>query len=117
MIQIKRVYDEPAATDGLRILVDRLWPRGVTKERAALDAWPKEIAPSPELRTWFNHEPERFNEFAVRYLSELSHNPALPDLRDILSQHKTVTLLYGATDTKINHAVVLQRFLEKDHEV
>lgn len=110
-IQIKRVYDEPAATDGYRILVDRLWPRGLSKERAMLDEWLKEVAPSVDLRTWFGHKPERFNEFAVRYVSELESNPAVQLLEHAAQNHKTVSLLYAAHDPKINHAQVLLEYL------
>ena len=113
MIQIKRVYDPPAKADGFRVLVDRLWPRGLTKDKAAVDEWHKEIAPSPELRTWFGHEPERFAEFRVRYLEELRANPALQDFLALLAKHSTVTLLYGANDPNVNHAVVLLEFCQK----
>lgn len=114
MIQIKRVYDLPKASDGYRILVDRLWPRGVTKERAVLDEWLKGAAPSPELRVWFGHKPERFEEFSRKYLVELEENKAVQNkLRDIKEQHKTVTLLYAAHDPRINHAVVLQSFIDQ----
>lgn len=93
------------------MLVDRLWPRGVSKERAALDEWLKEVSPSPELRVWFNHDPEKFTEFSKRYKEELRHNPAVDELRKIVGAHKTVTLLYGAKDPRVNHAVVLRDFL------
>lgn len=112
-VKIKRIYDEPAKEDGLRLLVDRLWPRGVSKERAALDGWTKEIAPSPELRVWFNHDPKKFEEFAAKYEAELASNPMLKDFRDKIKDHKTVTLLYGAKDPAVNHALVLKNFLEK----
>lgn len=110
-VVIKRVYDEPAAADGYRVLVDRLWPRGVSKQRAALDAWLKDIAPSPQLRTWFGHKPERFAAFSARYDAELKTNPAVDELRQIIKEHDTVTLLYGARDPKINHAIVLLKYL------
>ena len=110
-VAIKRIYEEPAAGDGYRVLVDRLWPRGVSKERAQLDGWLKDVAPSPELRTWFGHKPERFEEFRARYEEELKTNPAADELRTIIKEHKTVTLLYGARDPKINHAAVLLNFL------
>jgi len=113
MVQIKRIYDLPKVSDGYRILVDRLWPRGVTKESAALDEWLKDAAPSPELRKWFSHKPDRFEEFSRKYLIELEENKPLQDkLRDVKGQHKTVTLLYAARDPQINHAVVLQGFVE-----
>lgn len=108
---IKRVYDEPAADDGFRVLVDRLWPRGVSKQRAALDAWMKDLAPSPELRMWFDHKPERFAEFSARYTDELSRSPAVAELQSQAAEYKTVTLVYAAHDPKINHAVVLRQYL------
>lgn len=109
-LAIKRVYDPPAATDGYRVLVDRLWPRGLTKAAAKLDLWAKDLAPSPDLRKEFNHRPERFPEFRHHYLSELSRNPAVAAFRAELKRPK-VTLLYGAHDTANNHAVVLKEFL------
>lgn len=105
------MYDEAGKDDGYRVLVDRLWPRGLSKEKAALDVWLKEIAPSPELRTWFGHDPKRFNEFSVRYEQELAHNPAVEKLRAIISGNPQVTLLYAAHDTEVNHAKVLLTFL------
>lgn len=110
-VVIKRIYDEPTSTDDLRVLVDRLWPRGVSKERAALDAWLKDIAPSPDLRVWFNHDPERFAEFSARYTDELSHNSAVTELQKLAAGHATITLLYAAHDPAINHAIVLQQYL------
>jgi uncharacterized protein YeaO (DUF488 family) len=106
-VKIKRIYDEPAADDGYRVLVDRLWPRGVSKERAALDEWMKDVAPSPDLRTWFGHKPERFAEFSARYESELQTNAAAKKLGELIKQHDNVTLLYAAHDPKVNHALVL----------
>ena len=106
---IKRVYDRPAKSDGMRILVDRLWPRGVKKNDARLDCWMKEVAPSQELRKWFGHEPERFAEFKRRYRKELSKK-ALAELRR-LGKGKTVTLLYGARDPEMNQAAVLLSLL------
>ena len=111
--RIKRVYDEPADGDGYRALVDRLWPRGVTKKRAALDEWCKDIAPSSELRTWFDHDPAKFDEFSARYEDELAQNPAVGELLVRVKDQSVVTLLYGAKDSQVNHAVVLARFLEK----
>ncbi len=106
VFRIKRVYEPAARGDGIRVLVDRLWPRGVKKADADLDHWMKEVAPSARLRTWFGHKPERFAVFARRYRRELAANPALPDLRK-LGRGKTVTLLYGARDPEVNHARVL----------
>jgi uncharacterized protein YeaO (DUF488 family) len=111
-IAIKRVYDPSAAGDGYRVLVDRLWPRGLTKEAADLDLWAKDLAPSPDLRKEFNHQPERFAEFTHHYLGELSKNPAVALFRAELKRPK-VTLLYGAHDRANNHAVVLADFLRK----
>jgi len=111
-IAIKRVYDPPALDDGYRVLVDRLWPRGLTKEAAALDLWAKDLAPSPDLRKEFNHQPERFAEFTHHYLGELSKNPAAAAFRAELKRPK-VTLLYGAHDRANNHALVLAGFLQK----
>jgi uncharacterized protein YeaO (DUF488 family) len=112
-LKIKRIYDEPSKTDGKRVLVDRLWPRGVSKQRAALDLWLKDVAPSPGLREWFGHKPERFKEFGLKYDEELSKNPAVDELRKLIADNKQVTLLYAAKDPEVNHALVLQRFLEK----
>ena len=110
-IEIKRVYDKPSRTDGTRILVDRLWPRGLKREDAALDHWAKDLAPSSELRKWFDHKPERFEEFARRYRSELKHNPAIETARAYAKGH--MTLLYAARDPACNHAVVLADYLRK----
>jgi uncharacterized protein YeaO (DUF488 family) len=109
-IAVKRVYDPAAPADGLRILVDRLWPRGLRKETVALDHWSKEVAPSTELRKWFDHRPERFPEFERRYRDELAENS---HVKDLLAQvgHAHATLLYAARDPRINHAVVLAEFL------
>lgn len=112
-VSIKRIYEPALSADGYRVLVDRLWPRGVSKERAALDLWLKDVAPSPELREWFGHKPERFKEFAAKYEHELSNSSTIADLRTICKQHKQVTLLYAAHDPEINHAVVLRSFLAK----
>jgi uncharacterized protein YeaO (DUF488 family) len=110
-LRIKRVYEPPAPDDGVRILVDRLWPRGLSKEAAALDHWFKDIAPSPELRTWFDHREDRFDEFKQRYRLELKANPALADFRKLTKSGK-VTLLYAAHDQKVNHAVVLADYIQ-----
>lgn len=109
--QIKRAYEEPAADDGWRVLVDRLWPRGLKKEAAELDAWLKDVAPTPDLRTWWDHDPDRMEEFAARYRAELDDNPALDQLRRMGQVHDTVTLLYAARDTHVNHARVLVEVL------
>ncbi|HKR81999.1 MAG TPA: DUF488 domain-containing protein [Candidatus Saccharimonadales bacterium] len=113
MLRIKRIYDEPAKSDGMRVLVDRLWPRGVSKQRAALDLWLKEIAPSSALRQWFGHEPQKFEAFRKKYMAELAQNPAVAQLQALAAKNPRLTLLYAAKDPVINHAVVLQKFLEK----
>lgn len=110
--QIKRIYEPVESSDVIRILVDRLWPRGVTKSKAHLDHWLKEVAPSPRLRLWFGHKPERFAEFKKRYVEELAANPELAELRK-LGKSGLVTLLYGARDPNVNHAVVLQDVLRR----
>jgi uncharacterized protein YeaO (DUF488 family) len=110
-IAIKRVYDKRTSADGMRVLVDRLWPRGVSKDAAALDLWCKEIAPTPELRTWFDHREDRFAEFKKRYLIELRSNPAVPELVADIGKQKA-TLLYAAHDEAFNHAVVLADYLQ-----
>lgn len=108
-IHIKRVYDQPAASDGYRVLVDRLWPRGLTKERAALDRWLKEIAPSTDLRKWF-HETGDYDAFAARYRAELAGNPgAVAELRAIVAEHSDVTLLYSTHDESHNHAEIIRQ--------
>lgn len=115
MFKVKRIYEEPTSNDGYRILVDRLWPRGVSKEHAALDEWDKDVAPSPDLRTWFGHEPERFEEFSVRYKAELDDNRAAVErLKGLEKEHGTVTLLYAAHDPAVNHARVLLDYLSED---
>jgi len=111
MFHIKRVYDDPSDTDGFRVLVDRLWPRGLSKERARLDEWLKEIAPTTQLRTWFGHDPQKFSEFARRYRAELDENPEVAVLRSLGEQHDRVCLLYSAHDTEANQAVVLRDYL------
>ncbi len=110
--QIKRIYESALPSDGSRILVDRLWPRGVKKTDGHLDGWLKEVAPSPELRLWFDHVPAKFAEFSKRYKAELARNPAVGELRK-LGSRKRVTLLYAAHDPEINHARVLLSVLQK----
>ncbi len=111
-IGIKRVYEPAAESDGLRVLVDRVWPRGMTKEKAALDLWLKEIAPSTGLRTWFGHDPARWAEFKTRYAAELNVNgEAVARLRGLIAEGP-VTLLYSAHDAEHNQAVALLGYLE-----
>lgn len=113
-IHIKRVYDAASRDDGWRVLIDRLWPRGVSKEEARLDDWQKEVAPTDELRKWFSHQPERFDEFKKRYREELQHNQAVAALLEEALGHPKLTLLYGAHDPIHNQAVVLQEYLREE---
>lgn len=113
MVKLKRVYDPPSRDDGKRILVDRLWPRGIKKNEARIDEWLKEIAPSDGLRKWFSHEPSKWQEFKRRYMDELKKQHAI--LERLVSEAKkgTITLLYAAKDREHNNAVVLKEMLEK----
>ena len=108
----KRIYEPVAPDDGQRVLVDRIWPRGISHERAALDAWIPDVAPSTELRRWFAHDPKRWRAFQTRYRAELDDNPHLEELR-ALGRRGTVTLLYGARDRERNQAVVLAAILNQ----
>jgi uncharacterized protein YeaO (DUF488 family) len=110
-IRIKRAYEEPDPRDGMRILVDRLWPRGLTKEKAKIDLWLKDLAPSTELRKWFAHDPAKWPEFQVRYQEELKNNQELLLHLRHEAARGTVTLVYGAKDQQHNEAVILQRLL------
>lgn len=111
-INVKRVYEDPAATDGCRVLVDRLWPRGVSKEKAALDHWFKELAPSNELRRWYGHDPAKWDEFRRRYRAELEANEAaVSAMRDLVEADRSVTLLFGSKETRYNNAVALAEYL------
>ena len=112
-VDIKRVYEQAADGDGVRILVDRLWPRGVSKERAALSGWLKDVAPSPDLRRWWHHDPDRFDDFARRYRTELDDNPALGDLLSIAREHDRTTLVYAAKDPAVNHALILRDYIRQ----
>ncbi len=113
MLKIKRIYDQPSASDGTRVLVDRLWPRGLTKEKARLDDWMKEIAPSDELRKWFGHDEEKWQEFKRRYKSELETKTDLIQKLKSASKKGTVTLLFSAKDEENNNAAVLKEVLEQ----
>jgi uncharacterized protein YeaO (DUF488 family) len=110
-IHIKRIYEPPKASDGTRILVDRLWPRGVARDEARIDAWIKDVAPSDALRRWYSHDPEKWPEFRVRYITELKHNPAVVELQGRAAKSKTITLLFAGKDKLCNNATVLQEFL------
>jgi|SRR5580698_4681154 uncharacterized protein YeaO (DUF488 family) len=112
-IQLKRVYEAPSKSDGTRILVDRLWPRGLTKEKASVDLWLKEVAPSTELRKWFAHDPAKWPEFKARYKAELKRNSAHLALLKQAVLRGPATLLYGAKDTQHNEAIVLQDLLSR----
>ena len=116
MLRTKRIYAEPAPEDGKRYLVDRLWPRGISKARASLDAWLKDVAPSQELRNWFDHDPARWEAFQERYQAELRQGAAW-ELVEKLSRESlqgTVTLLYAAKDESLNNAVCLKQFIENN---
>lgn len=111
-IYLKRAYDLPEKKDGVRVLVDRLWPRGVTKSEAKIDLWLKELTPSTELRKWFGHDPKKWLDFQQKYRAELKDNPTLSKIR-LLSSHEEVTLIYAAKDQLHNHALVLKQVLDQ----
>ncbi|MGB2590449.1 MAG: DUF488 domain-containing protein [Candidatus Acidiferrum sp.] len=114
MIKIKRVYEKPSREDGWRVLVDRLWPRGMTKEAAHVDVWMKDVGPSDALRKWFGHDPARWNDFQKKYRSELAKKKDLTaELKTMARKHGTLTLLFGAKDEEHNQAVVLADALKK----
>jgi uncharacterized protein YeaO (DUF488 family) len=112
MIRLKRAYEKPSRDDGSRILVERLWPRGLTKERAAVDLWLKEVAPTPELRKWFGHDPAKWEQFQKRYWKELEEKKEAIQLLKQKGKQGTVTLVYAARDEEHNGALALKRFLE-----
>jgi uncharacterized protein YeaO (DUF488 family) len=113
MIRVRRIYDEPAESDGTRILVDRFWPRGLPREEVRIDLWMKDISPSDGLRCWFRHDPERWDEFCRRYFEELDDkSDAVERLREI-SDRGRVTLLFAASDESHNNAAALRRYLEE----
>jgi uncharacterized protein YeaO (DUF488 family) len=112
-INLKRVYESPSPDDGYRVLVERLWPRGVSRERAHVDLWMKDAGASPELRVWFGHDPEKWDEFRKRYFEEIRKRPAvLRELNDVVRSKKIVTFLFAARDEQHNNAVALKEFLE-----
>jgi len=115
MIRLKRVYSEVSPADGIRILVDRVWPRGISKRRAHIIAWRKDLAPSTPLRKWFGHEPSRWAEFRRRYQAELNRSDVIEDVLNLagISRQRTITLLYSAADEQHNQAVVLKDLLER----
>ncbi|MDP1644885.1 MAG: DUF488 domain-containing protein [Thiobacillus sp.] len=110
-IRVKRVYEAPSSGDGMRILVDRLWPRGLTKEKAHVDLWLKELAPSTELRKWFNHDPAKWEEFQQRYVQELRQQPAVLERLTELIGSGSATLLFGSKEERFNDAVALKAFM------
>lgn len=110
---IKRIYDEPCGTDGLRIFVDRLWARGLTKEKAKIDLWEKDVAPSSDLRKWYAHDVAKFEEFKKRYIAELDANPKAVEFKNkVLQQNGKVTLLFGAKDLEHSNAAVLAEWIK-----
>jgi len=111
-IRIKRVYEEYSKSDGFRILVDRLWPRGLTKQVAQVDLWMKEIAPSNELRKWYHQDMTQWALFRKKYLAELKHSASVGDLKSVCAKHNVVTLLYGSKDEEHNHALILVDILK-----
>jgi uncharacterized protein YeaO (DUF488 family) len=112
-INLKRVYETPAKEDGTRVLVDRLWPRGLTKQKAKIDLWLKDIAPSTELRKWFGHDPEKWKEFRKRYQKELKENKEQIEILKEQQKKGPVTLVYGARDQEHNEAIVLKELFSK----
>jgi uncharacterized protein YeaO (DUF488 family) len=111
-IKVKRIYDQAEQEDGHRILVDRLWPRGVSKERAAIISWEKELAPTPELRAWFGHKPELWPEFQMRYKEEMKKNAFIDMFVKKHKNYKIITLLYAGKDESHSHVLLLQKYLE-----
>lgn len=112
-VRIERVYGSKPKPGEYRVLVDRVWPRGESKATLKLDRWDRDVAPSTQLRKWFGHIPEKFNEFEKKYRAELDKNPATRQLKDALKTHENVVLLYGSKDEKHNQAVVLQKYLSR----
>ena len=114
MIKLKRAYEKPAKDDGERILVERLWPRGLRKNEAKVDLWLKDIAPSAELRKWFGHDPDKWDEFRIRYKKELKANKELIEQLQRKAENGAITFVYAARDEERNSALLLKQFLEKD---
>ncbi len=114
-LRVKRVYEEPEGADGERILVDRIWPRGISKDKARLSGWRKELAPSNDLRKWFGHDPERWEKFKERYRAELEEAGKMEEVREIsdTAEQGNVTLIFGAKDTEYNNARALEAFIRK----
>jgi uncharacterized protein YeaO (DUF488 family) len=112
MIQLKRAYEPPSEQEGYRVLIDRIWPRGVKKEELAVDAWLKEIAPSSDLRKWFDHDPKKWQEFCTRYKAELKDRQDVIEFLKEKSEDGVLTLVFGAKDTRYNNAVALKQYLD-----
>src|SRR5512143_2416872 len=112
MIKIKRVYDSPSREDGKRILIDRLWPRGVKKDELHIDEWMKDVAPSGDLRKWFGHDPAKWDEFKIRFFAELKNKKDLVDKLAGMARKGRVTLLFGSKEERLNNAVALKEYLE-----
>jgi uncharacterized protein YeaO (DUF488 family) len=117
MLKIKRVYDPPSSADGKRILIDRLWPRGLRKEDAHIHEWRKDVAPSSELRRWFGHDPEKWDEFRERFFKELQGKQGAVDVIVGLAQNGTVSLMYGSKEERFNNAVALKEYIESRFQV
>jgi uncharacterized protein YeaO (DUF488 family) len=115
-VLIKRIYEPVSPGDGYRVLVDRLWPRGVKKETALVNEWLKDVAPSTVLRKWFNHEPKKWKAFVQKYSAELQDSTAFDELKILIGKHKTVTLLYSAKDQQHNQATALKQLLQPSRE-
>jgi uncharacterized protein YeaO (DUF488 family) len=113
MVKLKRAYEPASADDGLRILVERLWPRGVTKKAAKIDLWLKDLSPTPQLRAWYGHDPARWARFRARYRAELKKHAQFTALLRLVAQDRVVTFIYAARDEQRNSAVVLKDFIEK----
>ena len=111
-VNIKRIYEEVEKSDGYRILVDRLWPRGIKKEKVQIDSWMKEVAPSTALRKWFAHDPDKWPDFVSKYKKELHGSMAFRELMTLVKKHKTVTLIFSSTNEAHNQAVALKKFVE-----
>jgi len=111
-VNVKRIYEEHENADGFRILVDRIWPRGIKKEKAQIDSWMKEVAPSTALRKWFAHDPDKWPDFVSKYKKELHGSMAFRELMTLVKKHKTVTLIFSSTDEAHNQAVALKKFVE-----
>lgn len=115
-VQLKRAYESQSESDGYRVLVDRLWPRGVSKQDAKIDLWLKEIAPSNDLRKWFGHDPAKWDEFRKRYAQELDNSPEIVKQLSNLVEEQPVTLIYGAKNEQFNQAVALKEYLDTKHK-